>query len=116
MFNSQIPTFIAEEDLPINSRLKPGVGKKSVVLAGSGERSIGTNLKAVSTGDDVPVRLRNNAGTVEVVASEAFAVNVPLYGAAGGKTTDTDPGSAPQEFISLEAATADGDIVEAIYF
>lgn len=81
-----------------------------VEVAGSGEQHHGVVIYDAADTAMVAVRLRTGGGTVEAIASEAFTVGATLYGAAAGKVKDTSAGSAIG--VALEAATADGDIVE----
>jgi hypothetical protein len=85
-----------------------------VEAAGVGEQHIGTTEVAAASGALVAVRPRTMSGSQLGTASEAFARGATLYGAAAGKIADTSSGSAIG--IALEAATADGDIVEFIDF
>lgn len=59
----------------------------------------------------VGVRLRNADGTRKMVASAAITSGAYVYGAANGKIDDV--GFVPVG-IALEAATADGDIIEVL--
>lgn len=114
--NAGIRTFTAGEALAVSRRVKIKSGTTTVppevVYADAGEAHIGTTQQAKGLGDLVAVRLANVAGTVEMVAAEAFAVGALLYGAADGKVADTAAGAALG--LAIEAATADGDIVECI--
>lgn len=83
-----------------------------VEYAGAGEAHIGITEYAAASGALVAVRL-NGAGTHEATAAEAFAAGASLYGAANGKVADTASGTALA--VALEAATADGDIVEILH-
>ena len=86
----------------------------TVVVAGSDEYAIGTALSAGSAGDLVAVRLLNTGGTFKMIAGEAFAAAADLYTGADGKVVDTDPGVGTVRYVALEAATADGDVVEVL--
>lgn len=76
---------------------------------------IGTVEKAAfAAGDRIPVRARNAEGTRKCVASAAVAARAAIYGSAGGKVSSVASGT--QLGIALDAAAADGDIIECLYF
>jgi len=116
---SEFPTFTAGEALIHKRRVKIKSGTTSsppqVVYADSGEQHIGvTGNYNTASGDAVAIQPLNATGTYEYTANEAFAVNATLYGGDSGTVQDTSSGSAIA--LALEAATASGDIVEAIGF
>lgn len=116
---AKYPTFTAGEDLLPKRRVKIESGTVTippeVVYADIGEQHIGTTGNdTVSDGDPVSITPINATGTYEVTASEAFVVGAILYGANDGKAADTSSGSAIG--IAVEAATADGDVVEIMSF
>ena len=59
----------------------------------------------------VSVRMLNAGGTFEVMAAGAFSIGDHLYPADDGKVDDV-VNDTKAVFVALEAATADGDIVE----
>jgi predicted RecA/RadA family phage recombinase len=88
----------------------------TVSTAGLAEKEIGTAMTpAFAAGDLVTVRLRTAAGTHKMIAIEAFSAGATLYTEASGKVQDTAATTAFQVGTALEAATADGDIVEVLY-
>lgn len=109
-------TFYAGEALATNRlvKLKSGttMTPPEVDYADSDAEAIGVTEFAAASGDPVTVRLNNVGGTVELTAAEAFAIGAPLYTANDGKVADTDPGSGTVRYLAIEAATADGDLVE----
>lgn len=111
-------TLKAGEALGANVRVKVESGTATdpveVVAAGAGEQHIGTTEYAAADGEFVAVRPRNMDGTHMVTAAGAFSRGATLYGAASGKVDDASSGSAIG--VAMEAATADGDIVEMIDF
>lgn len=117
-YTEGVKTFKAGEALAARVRVKVEGGTVTnpaeVIVAGSGEQHIGVTEYAVADGELVAVRLRNHTGTQEVTADEAFIVGAPLYGAAAGFVKDTSAGSAIG--IALEAATAQGDLIEMMEF
>lgn len=117
-YNLGIRSFTASGAITAHARVKATAASATtppeVELAGSGEQHIGIAEFAVADEGIVSVRMRNDSGTFEAIAEEALAVGAVLYGAADGKVKDTSTGSAIG--VSLEAATADGDIIEIVDF
>ena len=116
---SKFPTFTAGEALLPKRRVKVESGTTTdpveVVYADAGEQHIGvTGNETTADGAFVSVQPMNATGTFEGTASEAFSRGAVLYGAADGKIADTSSGSAIG--VALEAATADGDVVQWISF
>ncbi|HOR28493.1 MAG TPA: DUF2190 family protein [Candidatus Sumerlaeota bacterium] len=106
-------SFIAGEALEAYRRVKLDTGSgTNVVYADAGEAAIGVTVEKVASGDPVAVRLNKHGGTHKVTAAGSFAVGATLYGANDGKVDDAASGSAIG--TALEAATAAGDIVEAV--
>ena len=91
-----------------------------VVLAGPNEQEIGTAIlysgkNAYWPGKDVGVKLLNSPGTRTVLANGAFAVGDLLLRDVNGQVGNAASGAAgPQFGIAFEAATAEGDNVEAL--
>lgn len=78
--------------------------------AGATDRSLGTlEVDAFASGDPVAVRLRTAQGTKKMVAAGTITAGAYVYGAASGKIDDV---GYLMEGIALEAASADGDIIE----
>lgn len=109
-YNTGIKAFTSGEALEARCRVK--MSSATVVYADAGEDFIGVTEHACASGDVVSVKLKNVSGTFKVQAAGAFDSETVLYGAADGCVDDTESGSA--QFYSLEAATAAGDIVEAL--
>jgi hypothetical protein len=108
-------TFIADEAIAVHLRVKLDSDGK-VTVAGLADKEIGTAVTpAFAAGDPVTVRLRTAAGTHKMVAIEASAVGAILYTEANGKVQDTAASTAFQVGIVLEAAGADGDVIEVLY-
>lgn len=84
-----------------------------VAVSGAADLDLGTLEKQVfADGDTVAVRLRNAKGTVKMIAAGAIAQFAEVYGAAAGKVNDVRNGN-PIGF-ALDAASADGDIIEVL--
>lgn len=118
MYNEGIRTFTANGALTNKMRVKltsaSTTSPPQVEAAGAGEQHIGICEYAAADTELVSVKLRTFPGTHEGIAADSFAVGATLYGAASGKISDTSSGTAIG--IALEAATADGDLVEFIDF
>ena len=116
MFNPGVRAFTAGEILANKRRVKIKNGTTTVPpeveYADAGEQHIGITEYAVASGDLVAIKLRTSEGTQEVTAAGAFAVDATLYGAADGKVDDAASGTAICK--AIEAALADGDIVEVV--
>lgn len=107
-------TFIAGEALEAFRRVKLDTGSGTVVVyAGAGETAIGVTQDKAASGAAVSVRLIGRGLTIKCEAGEALAEGAALYGAASGKVADTAVGTAVA--TALEAATANGDIIEALF-
>jgi hypothetical protein len=113
--DGQTKTFEADEAIAINLRVKLDSDGK-VTVAGLTDKEIGTAVTpAFAAGEPVTVRLRTAAGTHKMVAIEALTVGSVLYTETGGKVQDTAQATAFQVGIALEAAAADGDVIEVLY-
>ena len=75
---------------------------------------IGVTTAAVAASGLGNVKLRNATGTFLVTASAAVAVGGLLYPTANGKVDDSISTGNQTGLMALEAATADGDIIEAV--
>jgi hypothetical protein len=83
-----------------------------LAAAGSTDVALGTmEYRALAGDEQGTVRLRTAAGTQLMVASGAITAGNPVYAAANGKVA-----GAGTVFCgtALEAATADGDIIEVL--
>lgn len=112
-YNEGPKAFVAGEDLEAYRRVKLSSGSGTQVeYADAGENFIGITAAKAASGGQVTVIPRSAARTYKVVAAEALSAGATLYGADDGKVQDTSNGTA--QGTALEAATADGDVIEAL--
>lgn len=103
-----------------------GVTAKALVKLDSGtvvlntvtstDDPIGVGEYAADADDQVAVRLLNDAGTFEMIAAGAIDAGADVYAAADGKVSalSASAGDYRKIGIALEAAAADGDIIEVL--
>lgn len=84
-----------------------------LVLAGATDKDIGCSTRRFDANSHGAVRLRTSPGTDAMVAAEAISAGATVFTAADGKIGNTATG-AFQVGTALEAATADGDIIEVL--
>lgn len=112
--NIGIKAFTAGEALEAFRRVKLSTGSGTQVeYADAGDEFIGITAAAAASGDSVSVVMRSASRTYKAVAAEALAAGAVIYGANDGKVQDTVSGTA--QGIALEAANADGEVIE-VYF
>ncbi|MFA6635694.1 MAG: hypothetical protein WCV56_01090 [Candidatus Omnitrophota bacterium] len=112
--NLGLKAFVAGEDLEAYRRVKLSAGSGTQVeYADAGEDFIGVTAAKTLQNDFVTVALKSAGRTFKLSAGEAFAVGATLYGANDGKVADTAVGSAIG--TALEAASADGEIIEGVF-
>lgn len=85
---------------------------KEVSYADAGEAPDGVTRNAALADNQVSMIALNKPGTVRVEAAGAIAVNGNVYVANDGKGSATATGSVRGK--ALEAAGADGDIIEVL--
>lgn len=106
-------TFEAGAAIAENLRVKLASGVLAV--AGIADRELGTMFNAsFASGDKVAVRLRTTNGTTKFVAAGAIAVGADVYTAASGKVNDVAASTSYLLGTALEAAAADGDVIEVL--
>jgi hypothetical protein len=109
-------TFLADVELAQKLRVAIKAGSVTappeVDIAGVGIRGVGINQFLVAADKNCSITSFNKPGTLEMVAAGAFAVGADVYPAAGGKVDDVAVGD--KLGTAIEAATADGDIVEIL--
>jgi hypothetical protein len=97
----------------IGQHLRVKFGGSTISVCGAADPGVGTTEDpAFASGDQVGVRLRTAVGTRPMVAAGAIAAGAYVYGAAAGKVNDVVGGVFVG--VALEAATADGDIIEVL--
>lgn len=106
-------TFTAGAAIAKDLRVTLTSGKLAV--AGLAVKEIGTLEEASFADLDVrSVRLRTAAGTTKMVAAGAIAVGAEVHTAASGKVNDTATATSYLVGTALEAASADGDVIEVL--
>lgn len=87
----------------------------TVVTAGLTEVGDGiAQTAALAANDVIAVKLWNSSGTFKMIAKEAIAGAATLYTEAGGKVQDTAEATSYPFARSIEAATAENDIIECV--
>lgn len=81
-----------------------------ISAAGATDAAIGVTVEAVASSGYGTVKLFSAPGTFLMTAGAAIARGGTLYPLASGKVDDT--GTTSISMVALEAATADGDIIE----
>jgi len=107
--------FECDEAIAQHARVKLDSDGK-VTTAALADKDIGTARNAtLAAGEIVTVLLRSKPGTHKMIAVEALAAGATVYSEAAGKVQDTAATGAFQVGTALEAATADGDVIEVLY-
>ncbi len=77
---------------------------------------IGVTLYAAVAGDPVAVKTLNDQGSLELEAAGAISLDADIFAGALGKITalPATPGTYRRVGKALQAATADGDVIEAL--
>jgi len=117
MVRTAIKTFTAGAAFLAHALVKLSSGKVIENTATATDDPIGVaEYEAAADGDVVAVRLLNTEGTVEMVAAGAITSGVEVYAAADGKIQALPAGAGTYRKIgiALEAATADGEIIEVL--
>jgi hypothetical protein len=120
MNTNNVVSLRAGEDVGIHLRVKVGTGGLlEVADAAEAAEVIGHNAYAPidydQAGRDTAAVQIKNGGILYAVAAGVIAVGAKFKGADGGKIQDHG-GSGTAEGVVLQAAAADGDIIQVIYF
>jgi hypothetical protein len=108
-------TFLAGADLSSSQYrfVKLDSTQNKVVVATSGtDKIIGVLLNAPKLGWEAKVGLLGGNGTYQIVASAAIALGAYLTATTGGKAVTTTTAGNVVAGQALEAAAADGDLIE----
>jgi spore maturation protein SpmB len=106
-------TFTADGAIPIHSLVR--MTATGVDVCGIAHHAIGTATRAAfASGDAIAVKLISGSGTHKVIASAALAQGADAFTAASGKVGAT-ASTAYRIGKCLEAAGADGDVIEVLY-
>ena len=81
-----------------------------ISVAAASEASIGTVSETVAASSNGSVKLFGSPGTFIMLASGAITRGTQVYPAASGKIAST--GTTALNLVCLEAASADGDLIE----
>lgn len=109
-------TFEAGAAVEAKRLVKLSSGEVVHNTATATDEPIGVSEYGVADGGQVSVRLINDAGTFEATAVDAIASGAAVYAAADGKVSALSAVNGTYRRIgtALEAATADGDIIEIL--
>ncbi len=114
--NANSKTFVAGAALAQKRLVKLSSGEVVYNTITSTDDPIGVNDYAVADTEDACILMANQGGTVELTAAGAITAGARIYAAADGKVSAIPEDSATYRLIgiALEAATADGDIIECL--
>ncbi len=111
--DSNEKSFTADAAIGLNKLVKKTA--TGIAVCGIDEHAIGSATReAFAAGDTISVKLASGSGTHKVVASAALAEGADVFTAASGKV-GASASTAYRVGVLLEAAGADGDVVEMIY-
>lgn len=117
-YNEGILTFTTGADVVAHRLVKLSSGNVIHNTATATDDPIGVTERDADSGDNVAVKPVNYSGTVEITAAGAISQGADVYAAAAGKVQalPTAAGTYRKIGIALEAATADGDIIEILLY
>jgi len=108
-------TFTAGEALAIYRRVKmSSASGENVEYADEGDNFIGVTQEAAASSGLISVADKKQPGTQKLTASGAVALGDLVYGADDGKVSTTVSGPPIGTCIGIEAALADGDVIEVL--
>lgn len=112
--DSGYKSFECDEAISQYARVKLDADGK-ITTAGLTDKGIGVATRATfAAGETVNVKLNSAPGTFKMIASEALAAGAIVYSEASGKVQDTAQATSFQVGVAMEAATADGDVIEVM--
>lgn len=106
--DSGFKSFTAAAAITEGQRVKISSGNADVAAAT--DAAIGVATTAAASGEVVTVKLFSAPGTFLCRAGAAITAGAQLYPLAAGKVDDA--GTTALNLVALEAATADGDLIE----
>jgi hypothetical protein len=109
--DGNVKAFLSAEALAAFRRVKLD-SSGYIVYADARDDCVGVTEAAIANATNGSVRLKSASGTCKITASGAISIDDKVYGADDGKITATPNGIACGR--ALEAATADGDIIEIL--
>jgi hypothetical protein len=109
-------TLLTGADVAAKRLLQFSTGEAIHNVAAATQIPIGVSEYAADDGDMVAIRTLSEDGTLEMTAAGVIALDADVYAAAAGKVQalPTDGGTYMKVGIAIEAATADGDIIEVL--
>ena len=116
MYVKGIKTFIAAAAIAAKRLVKFSAATVAHNTATDTDEPIGIAEYGVGAGEAAAVRMINDAGTFEVTAAGAIDAGEAVFAADDGKVQalPVAPGTYRRVGIALEAAVADGDIIEIL--
>ena len=111
--DSNTKAFAAAGTIAQFARVKLGSGG-TITAAALADIEIGIAMERAASGDVIPVKLRSGVGTCKAIAAAAITRGANVYSAASGKVSVSATG-AYNLGIAIEAAAANGDIIEILY-
>lgn len=110
-----VRSYVAGEALAIGRRVKVSAAN-TVIYTDADEVSVGVTVAAVASGAMVPVAPVGGT-SLKICACAAVTAAAAIYGRADGKVDDAGAGSGSAVIgVALEAALADGDIIECVLY
>lgn len=108
-------TLVATNAIVAYVLAKLASGEAVVATATATDEAVGVTTEGVAAGALVGIRLLSS-GTTKIVASGAIAAGAVVYQAAGGKVSalPVAAGTYRRVGIALNAAAADGDVIEVL--
>lgn len=105
-----------EASAPIAQYARVGVAADGTIAeAGATAKGIGVaRVAAFAAGEVITVKLWSKSGTMKMLAGGAITAGAAVNSIADGKIDDSGAVGSYDVGIALEAATADGDVIEVL--